>query len=343
MNAILIIGLFESARNKSKIIKTAAEQLKDLFMAYGIHVFKTSVYMNKISRMLDTVYTIYHNRKKYSIAIVPLYGGFNSYLWAKISIVLLKWLQKKVVVIVHGGSIPQRMQVNAKKYIHLLNNVNAVVCPSNYILKSLEQYGINATLIENVLPLDKYIFQKKTVLKPALFWMRTFEDIYNPIMAINTLIELKKTYPDATLVMAGHDRGMLQQTKNYAISHNVINSVQFVGYINDEQKNYYAKECDFYLCTNKIDNAPVSLVEMMALGLLVVTVNSGGIPYMVTDGVNGLMVNYNNATAMANKISWAIHNTDKAQTIMYNAKNYTKQYAEEAVLSKWKILFNQLP
>jgi glycosyltransferase involved in cell wall biosynthesis len=58
-------------------------------------------------------------------------------------------------------------------------------------------------------------------------------------------------------------------------------------------------EADVYLNAPNIDNMPMSVIEAFAAGLPVVTTRAGGIPYIVSHGVNGLMVDCNDDAAMA--------------------------------------------
>ena len=75
---------------------------------------------------------------------------------------------------------------------------------------------------------------------------------------------------DFEMVMAGADGGLLNSAKSYAEKKGLKNIIHFPGFITHEQKLKYACNYDFYISTNRIDNAPVSLTEFMALGLVVV-------------------------------------------------------------------------
>jgi len=81
---------------------------------------------------------------------------------------------------------------------------------------------------------------------------------------------------------------------------------------------------------------------MFCMGLPVVSVNSGGIPFLVKDNENALLVDYDNAEAMAAKIEALVENKISSTALIENAVKRSKQYGEEAVLDKWKALFTTL-
>ncbi len=338
---ILVVGVFLSDKNRYKIYRSAADQLAEFLEKYGYQVIRAAPYYSRIPRLLNTIWLILKHRREFSLAIVPLYGGFRSFIWEDITSRLLKICNKKIALIIHGGSIPDRLKKSPNKYLKTIARADEVICPSNFIISALKNYGIESLLIENVLNLSDYTFHEKNSFRPRLFWMRTFEDVYNPLMAIRVFAELKNKYPEASMIMAGHDRGMYKQTIDLAHELNVFEHIQFPGYISNEQKNNYANEYDIYICTNLVDNAPVTFIEMMTMGLPVVTVDSGGIPYMVTDGYNGSLVKYDDVEAMVNAITHIINYPDYGKSLAQNAKQFAAQYGEQPVLAKWKSVFNK--
>jgi glycosyltransferase involved in cell wall biosynthesis len=339
---VLIIGLFLSDKNRHKILRTAADQLKECFVDNGIEVISTSTIMNKWGRFVDTMTTIIFKRKSYKVAIVPLYGGTMSHIWERASSNLLKWLGKKVVVIVHSSSITTSMQKDPALYIQSFKRADVVVCPSTFFIEFLKDYGVGSVLIENVLNLDDYRFHKKEIFRPKILWMRTLEDVYNPEMAIRVANLLSKRYADFEMVMAGHDRGMLNITKQLAADMGVAGKVSFPGYINNSQKDQLAHEFDIYICTNRHDNAPVSFIEMMAMGLPIVSVNVGGIPHFVKHEYNGYLVNPDDDVAMADAIDRVINNPEKTKQLVENGIAFSKLFDEEVVVKKWTTLFSKL-
>ena len=122
-------------------MRTAADQLAELLQHNNLQTITVSDQLGKIGRFTDTVGTIINRRKEYEIAIVPLYGGMMSYIWEAVSTVLLKLLGKKVILIIHGGSIPERMKQSPAKYLRSFKRADVIVCPSAFIQTVLSGYG----------------------------------------------------------------------------------------------------------------------------------------------------------------------------------------------------------
>ncbi len=341
-SSILIVSLFGKTENKTGVYTSAASQLAQLLINNKIPVIKTSYYQNKIFRLSDTVFSILLNYNKFQIAVVPLYGTKPSFLWQEAATRLLKYLNKKIILVVHGGSIEMRMKDNAAPFLKALQRADFVVCPSTYLLEVLRRYNIQSVLIENVLNLSKYQFIQKKNLRPHIIWMRAFEDVYNPQMAVRVAMLLKKKYSDFKMIMAGSDKGLLSTVQTMINSNGLQHNLSLPGFINLQQKLQFAAEYDIYICTNRIDNAPVSIIEFMAMGVPVVSVNSGGIPYLIEDGKNGLLVNVDDDEAMVQQIEKLLCNPELAHQIIFNALNFSLKFDEPVVLKKWETVFDQL-
>lgn len=333
---VLIVGLFRSKKTMGKIPCSAPEQLANLFRKNGIFVVTTSKYPGRFLRFFDTVFTITVNYREYDVAIVPWFNGKGSYYWQEIASRLLKFLGKKVVLVIRGGGIPDLLDKQSKKYVKTLHRADHVICPSDFIASRLLNQQIQSAVIANSLDLNKYPFIRKAEFGLNLLWMRTLEPLYNPAMALEVAKILKEKGYEFKIHIAGQNNGLLQELETLRSDYDVEQEVIFCGFINQEQKVKLAKECDMYLCTNRVDNAPVSLIEMMCLGLPIISTNVGGIPNFIKDGENGLLVNDNDAEAMVENIL-NIHNAPKlGQKLVENGFYFSRQFDESGVLSKWK-------
>jgi glycosyltransferase involved in cell wall biosynthesis len=340
--SILILGLFVDASAKKKNIRTAEDRIAVMFQRYNIKVIKSSSASGKTKRLIDTVRVLIQRRSSYKVAIVPLFGTTPSFLWQEIVTRLLKLFNKKILLGIHGGSIPGKIDIGHKRFFTAMKRADILFAPSPYFSLYLKQKGFNVHVLENPVDLSSYSFCRKEKIRPRILWMRAFSDIYNPLMAVRVAKKLAEKYSDFEMIMAGKEGPLLNATKNFAKEYGLLDKIIFPGYINMEQKQAYAQQFDIYICTNKIDNTPVSLTEFMQFGLPIVSVNTGGISYMIEDGVTGLLVNTNDDEAMFNKIALLISNQALAQSIIANAYNYVQRYDEKNVIQKWKTLLSEI-
>ena len=73
----------------------------------------------------------------------------------------------------------------------------------------------------------------------------------------------------------------------------------------------------------------------MALGLPVVSTNVGGIPYMLTNTENALLVNDNNSDEMVEAIEKLLNSDELVQKLTFNAKLLVSNMSWQVVKLKW--------
>ena len=336
--AIFIVGNFFDNRRGTPT--TQAEELKKILEQRGVRVLSSSRHIRRFPRLLDTLYSLIRHRREYRIVNIQFYGGLALVL-EDLSSLLAKWMGKTIVFTLHGGAIPDKVKIHPRWYRSVLKRGTVITCPSPYLIHHLAPLGLPMRLIENSLPLPEYAFHPKESFGPRLLWMRSFHPIYNPVMALEVVALLKQDFPGVRMYMAGVDLGHFEQTKALARQMGLEQEVIFPGYLNTSEKNRLAETCDIYLCTNRIDNTPVSLLEMMALGLPVVTTHVGGIPFMIQNG-EALLVPSEDAAAMAAAIRRLIAEPETGQQIVKKGLLLVQRYGEETVAAKWLALLGEL-
>jgi glycosyltransferase involved in cell wall biosynthesis len=80
---------------------------------------------------------------------------------------------------------------------------------------------------------------------------------------------------------------------------------------------------------------PVSVMEAMALGLLLVSTNVGGIPYLVSNNENAILVNDNDVEQMTTSILDLISDKEKAFNMSQNGRRLIEQIDWDIVKQKW--------
>ncbi|MQP24780.1 glycosyltransferase [Flavobacterium sp. LMO8] len=315
--------------------KTTIETLGLQLEQEGFIVYFASDKKSFSLRMLDMMRSVICYRKQVSYILIDTYST-KAFWYALVCSQLARVLNIKYIPILHGGDLPNRLKNNPKLCRMVFANAYQNVAPSGYLKKAFENVGFkNVIHIPNSIEIDKYEFKSREKLTPKLLWVRAFASIYNPEMAIKVLFELQRKYPNTTLTMVGPDKdGSLQTTKAFADSLGI--SVTFTGQLSKEDWWELASEHDIFINTTHFDNTPISVMEAMALGLPVVSTNVGGIPYLLTDNENALLVNDNDVVAMTNSICYLLENQGKTKELTSNARTFIAQMDWNVVKEGWK-------
>ena len=123
--------------------------------------------------------------------------------------------------------------------------------------------------------------------------------------------------------------------------YNLQDSITITGVLKKEVWHELSAKSDILINTTNIDNTPVSLMEAMALGIPIVSTNVGGIPFLIDDYVNGILVEKNNPTQMVEKIIELI-NSNLSKQLTLNAKKKVNNFSKEIVIPKWLKLLNAI-
>ena len=98
---------------------------------------------------------------------------------------------------------------------------------------------------------------------------------------------------------------------------------------------------DIFLNTTNFDNMPVSVIEAMALGLPLVSTNVGGMPFLIEDGVDGILVPPGDTKAMAGAIKDLLADPEKARKMAARARKKAEGFDWKVVAGQWKELLGE--
>jgi glycosyltransferase involved in cell wall biosynthesis len=176
-----------------------------------------------------------------------------------------------------------------------------------------------------------------------LVWLRAFHAIYNPVMAVEVLAELRREH-EMKLTMIGPDKGdgSLQKTRERAGRLGVDTAVDFRGAVPKANVPDALAGGDIFLNTSHFDNTPVSVIEAMACGLPVVSTNVGGIPYLLEHGKTALLIQPGNVGEMAAVVTRLVTDPDLGARLSANGRKLAESFDWEVVLPQWCRLLNSV-
>ena len=335
-NRLLYIG---NKLSDSRSNPTAHTALKKGLQKEGFKIYSASHFKNKYLRLGHMAGSFFWYFRRVDLVLIDVYSTQN-FWYAVVISRLAKLFRKKYLPILHGGDLKNRFRSSPEAISKLFGNSHMVISPSLYLKEEVEQLGFsNVCYLPNPLYIDSYKFKKREILKPELLWVRAFDAIYNPMLALQTLEVLLNDHPEATLKMVGPDKdGSLSACRKYAEDRNL--PVSFTGKLKKHQWKDLASDCDIFLNTTHIDNSPVSVLEAMALGLPVVSTNVGGIPFLIEHGKNGMLVQPNDAEAMAKAVKYLMTEPKAALAIATNARETAESFDWEIIKHPWKELLS---
>jgi glycosyltransferase involved in cell wall biosynthesis len=214
-------------------------------------------------------------------------ASYSSFLLAPLPAILVaRALGRPVVLNYRSGQAPDHLRRSAiaRKAIA---GVDRNVVPSSFLVGVFRDFGIDATIVPNIVDLERFKYCERHPLRPRLLSTRNFDALYNVAATIRAFRMVQDRWPDASLTLVGGGpqeadvRGLAAQL---ALRH-----VTFAGRVRpDEIAGFYAAN-DIYIQSPNIDNMPTSVIEAFASGLPVVSTEAGGIPAILTDGRHGLL------------------------------------------------------
>jgi glycosyltransferase involved in cell wall biosynthesis len=321
-------------------VANVSEALAPKLQETGYSCHLTSRKINRYIRLLDILWTILRLRRDYSVMSLQVFGG-PSFIIEDAASWLAGYLGKRIVMVLRGGAMPEFMARYPNWATRVLSRAQEIVTPSGFLADAILPYGFRATIIPNAIEVANYPSRIRRVVRPHLLWMRTFHEIYNPQMAVQVLEHLATIYPDASLTMAGQEKGLLNTVKAMVKEKHLESQVRFVGFLDISGKQHEFSQHDIFLNTNRVDNMPTSVVEASAFGMPIVATSVGGVPYLIQDGENGLLVPNENSAAMALAVTRLMKEPELAERLSRNAIAMGRQYDWAAVLPQWDALFQK--
>jgi glycosyltransferase involved in cell wall biosynthesis len=330
---VLIVGNFLSSAGRPRGV---CEDLAERLLSAGWQTVTTSTRSGRVRRLLDMISTVWRERANYDVAQVDVYSG-KSFIWAELVCTLLLLLAKPYVLTLHGGNLPRFSRRWPRRVRRLLRSAVFVSCPSPFLAEQLKRFRDDIIVIPNGLVIAQYDFWPRINARPVLVWLRAFHRIYNPSLALRAVARLAREFPAIRLTMIGPDKGdgSFQKARETAETERVVERVSFPGVIPKSQVGDWLKGHDIFLNTTNVDNAPVSVLEAMACGLCVVSTDAGGVPDLVRDGEDALLVPPDDPDAMAAAVRRILTEPHLAEKLSRNARARAKRHDWSAVLPCW--------
>lgn len=328
MKILLISNYCEGVGGISVQVKSLRDHLRgegytaDIFSTKGSTFFRIKAFFRLL--FSGRTYDVFHIHA----------CSFRGFLPAVFGIIVGKFLRKRIILTYHGGDADSFLMKRPKFVSFFLRKTDVNIVLSGYLAKVFDAKNISNIIIPNIIELEGNHFRQRENIKPKFICIRSHTKIYNIECILTAFSEVKKKIPEAQLTLLG-DGPVHQELVNY-VTCNGIKDVSFVGQVDNTQIYGYLDNSDIMVSSPLIDNMPVSILEGFNAGLLVISSNVGGVPYMIQNGVNGLLFESRNVQQMADRMLWAIENQELVKEMISKARTSLNDYVWESIWIKLK-------
>lgn len=294
----------------------------------------------RVARLLDMLLTTFRCRHRFDIAYVEVYSG-PAFVWAELSCTLLRFLDKPVIITLHGGNLPLFAQRWPGRVNRLLQAADSVTTPSNYIQSAFASVRPDIVLLRNAIDLGAYSFQHRQQARSRLAWLRAFHTIYAPSLAAEVISLLVDEFPDIELTMFGPDKddGSLRSMQARIQQTGIVHRIHIPGAIPKADVPTRLASFDIFLNTTTAESFGVAVVEAAALGMCIVTTDVGELPHIWTHEHDALLVPPNDPQAMADAVRRILTEPGLAERLSRNARETAEQFDWSIILPQWEALF----
>jgi len=230
-----------------------------------------------------------------------------------------------------GKSARERGAIRQIFFNYLLRHCDTTTYVSKSLMESLRKTGVkivnpvvisNGVVAKTVNSEDITSFKLKHNLEnlyPILCMVANLAwdwKVKGIMILIQSFKEILTYYPKARLLIVG-DGQYRKILEDYTEKEGLRNQVIFTG--NMDNPFIALSACDIYCHISLNEACPIAPLEAMIAGKPVIASNDGGLPEIITDGLDGILVN-SNSNSVAKAILSLIENPNLIRKLSENAK-----------------------
>ena len=213
----------------------------------------------------------------------------------------------------------------------LYKKLDKVITLTEEDAKSYDFIADKVSTIANINPLrikrSNHVSEPKVIVSIGRL---TYQKGYDLLIDAWSLVESKN--PDWMLHIygEGEDRNKLEKL----IAKNSIKNIFLKG-LTDDIKNVY-DNATFYVMSSRYEGFGMVLIEAQSRGLPIVSFNcSSGPAEIITNDINGYLVENENVKVLAERISYLIDNESVRKHFSNNALLSAKRFEPKIIIKQW--------
>lgn len=251
----------------------------------GSFIKKMLVFLISLIRLIPTLL----GRK---IKVVHVHGSSDGSFYRKaIIIILSKMAGKKVIYHIHSGAFKEFAAKHKKAVRYILQKSDTVVALSNYWKEYYEQeLGCNhVNVVLNIMDEPHEDHACRNPQKCTFLFLGKICDHKGVFDLLNVINEnSEQLRPFLRLLIAGI--GETERLLSYIKTHHLEDIIEYKGWVDGDEKTQLLNQSDVFVLPSYYEGVPISLLEGFSYHLPAITTPVGGIPEILKDGENGILI-----------------------------------------------------
>ena len=249
-----------------------------------------------------------------------------------------------VVLNYRGGDAERFFTRSYRTVERSLRWADDVVVPSQFLKDVFEKFGARARVVPNVIDRDRFrpsSTGSSNGTGPRVLIARNLEPIYDIETGIRAFATLLKSFGDATLDVAGSgpERKRLEALTGEL---GLTDAVRFLGRVDNEDMPKLYAAADIALNTSLVDNMPISVLEALASGVPVVSTDVGGVPALVEDEREALLVPPRDPERMARTLASLWRSPEKRSALRDAGLEKARTFGWDVVREQWAEVYGEI-
>jgi glycosyltransferase involved in cell wall biosynthesis len=122
----------------------------------------------------------------------------------------------------------------------------------------------------------------------------------------------------------------------------VNGSATWLGWLDADAKARALREADIFLMPSTSEGLPVALLEAMAYGKPIVATRVGGIPDVLADGTEGMLVAPGDVAALADAVGTLVGDPDRARALGRAAKERVAELGPDTIAKRLDLVYQEV-
>ncbi|WP_456377695.1 glycosyltransferase family 4 protein [Lutibacter sp.] len=284
------------------------------------------------------------------VALIHNHSAMRGSFWRKnVFSTLARMRGIPVILHLHGSEMEKfyysQVPWGKNKIISILNKADVVMVLS----KSWEKFVLKIAPDATVKIVYNYVTPPKITLQKAL--QESKNDTVNILFLgligkrkgvydlIDAVKKIKVVCDRRFKVLIGGN-GEVEELQNLIVENDLQEQVVYLGWVSGEEKESYLRSCDIYILPSYNEGLPMSLLEAMSWGKPVISTRVGGIPELIRDNQDGMIVDAGNVEQISSSLMELIESKEKRRQFGQNSRERIEEkFSDKVVLPQIDALY----